>query len=68
MRHCVLHKSVYLHGSPWPEPGPGNPLLHQLSTIPAISADTDSTGIVEALPKMPDLSKIFIFWICMCDL
>ena len=37
----------------------------QLSTIPAISADTDSAGIIEALPKMPELSEIFIFWICM---
>ncbi len=25
----------------------------------------ESAGIAEALPKMPALSKIFIFWICM---
>ena len=25
----------------------------------------DIAGIVEALPKMPELSKFFIFWICM---
>ena len=34
-------------------------------TIPAYTADIESAGIVEALPKMPGLSKIFIFWICM---
>ncbi len=34
-------------------------------TMPAFTADIESAGIVEALSKMPGLSKIFIFWICM---
>ena len=34
-------------------------------TIPPFSGDTNSAGIVEALPELPGLSKISWFWICM---
>ncbi len=36
-----------------------------IPTIPAPTADIESARIVKALPKMPGLSKIFLFWICM---
>ncbi len=37
----------------------------KMPTIPAFSGDTNSAGIVEALPELPGLSKISWFWICM---